>query len=84
MAEQKRTLYAFHGRPSSNPIKIAILLEELGLEYSVSSLSVYFQPHLVYNTNHLMFRETTASIKTQSIQSGIQMPKFPSYLMRMV
>jgi hypothetical protein len=40
MTEPKRILYAFHGRPSSNPIKIAILLEELGLDYEISSLSV--------------------------------------------
>jgi glutathione S-transferase len=40
MSDLKRTLYAFHGRPSSNTIKTAILLEELGLGYEISSLSV--------------------------------------------
>jgi glutathione S-transferase len=41
MTEPKRLLYAFYGRPSSNPIKIAIVLEELGLDYEISNLSLH-------------------------------------------
>jgi len=40
MSESRRRLYAFYGKPSSNPIKIAIVLEELGLNYEIASLSV--------------------------------------------
>lgn len=43
----KRLLHAFHGRPSSNPIKIAIVLEELGLEYEIASLSVSLLRHIL-------------------------------------
>ena len=85
MAKQQRTLYAFHGRPSSNPIKIAILLEELGLDYSVSSLSVCCHILILYyKTNFIIFSEMLASIETPSIYSGTQTPKSPSYLMKMV
>jgi glutathione S-transferase len=71
MAEQKRTLYAFHGRSPSNPIKIAILLEELGLDYSVSSLSVC--------SHSLIFHYNT---KTAHVQRDANEHKNPEHTAR--